>query len=507
MFLPRRDDPARGEPYSADLLPLELLRIAGAPDAEGYEIVLIDAMVDDDALERVLEACDGALCFASSCILGYQVWDGYVVARAVRQRYPQLPIVWGGWFPSVAPELYFNAGVADVVALGQGELTFLDIVHALESGASLEEVAGVALWRDKQLVRTAPRAVVGFDKTPSTPWRLLDFARYAEKQRRQTGPRVRHRMPRPRNWRRVEEPIGFSFFSSYGCPTECTFCCSPIVTGRRWKAVDGRALADEVLELQARFGFDVVRFNDANWGVAEKRARSFADALIERGASLHWNATIEIDTVLRYSEATLDAVADSGCHLFWLGAETGSAEMQQRIKKHLDVETVSTALARLVERDITTGCFWIIGFPGETHESMEETLRRAARVKHEFPGCASEVYPFRPVPGTEDYDHALRLGWPMPNDFEGWGRCFEWKWNSVNPSIPPELHERWRRYIQTAAIYDQHVREGPAWMRRALARTAGWRLSKGRFGFPVEQKLFDLYVRGLRRTPSGVGVD
>src|SRR5678815_2573569 len=95
LFLPHRADPARGEIFSADLLPLELLQIATGPAHEGYEIVMIDAMIEPDYLAKVVEACDGALCFASSCILGYQVYDGYVVAKAVRERFPKLPIIWG----------------------------------------------------------------------------------------------------------------------------------------------------------------------------------------------------------------------------------------------------------------------------------------------------------------------------------------------------------------------------------------------------------------------------
>ena len=106
LFLPHRADPAQGVRVSADLTPLELLQIAAWPDQEGYEVVLIDAMVHEDYEKRILEACEGALCFASSCILGFQVTHGAEVARMVRQRFPQLPIVWGGWFPSVVPELY-----------------------------------------------------------------------------------------------------------------------------------------------------------------------------------------------------------------------------------------------------------------------------------------------------------------------------------------------------------------------------------------------------------------
>ena len=143
LFLPHRADPSRGERFSADLLPLELLQIASGPVADGFEVVMIDAMIEPDYLRKIDEACEGALLFASSCILGYQVYDGYIAAKMVREKHPDLPIIWGGWFPSVAPELFFKEGIADAVGLGQGELTFRDVVQAIDSGESLETVPGL----------------------------------------------------------------------------------------------------------------------------------------------------------------------------------------------------------------------------------------------------------------------------------------------------------------------------------------------------------------------------
>ena len=262
LFLPHRADPKRGEMFSADLLPLELLQIASGPVAEGYEVVMLDAMIEENYIEKVLEACDGALCFASSCILGYQVYDGYVVAKAVRERYPDLPIIWGGWFPSVTPEMYLDENIADAVCIGQGEIAFLEIVQALESGEDLANLPGLAVRRDGRTVYTDHREVVNFDKFHPVPWHLLEYERYTELQLRPTQKKVRHRFPLPGHWTPDNPPRAFSHFSSFGCPEPCTFCCSPAVTGRRWKAIPGKQLAEEIAELQDRFKFDVLRFQD-----------------------------------------------------------------------------------------------------------------------------------------------------------------------------------------------------------------------------------------------------
>ncbi len=504
LFLPHRADPSRGERFSADLLPLELLQIASGPVADGYEVIMIDAMVEPDYIAKVLEACDGALCFASSCILGYQVYDGYVVAKAVREKFPSLPILWGGWFPSVIPELYFEHGIADAVGIGQGELTFREAVQAIDAGEPLSSVPGLALPGGDRTIFTDTRPVVGFDKLERTPWELLDYEKYAELQVKPSyNTKVRHRFPIPGHWTPDNPPRGFSFFSSFGCPEPCSFCCSPLVTGRRWKAVPGKELAEELMELQQRFKFDVLRFQDANFGVAQKRTKEFSDTLIEHGSPLWWNGTIEIETIMRYSQETLDGLKESKCHLLWLGAEAGTEAMQKRIGKNIKLDHIPKAIGELATRNIVPGTFWIIGYPGESQESMEATLKLAAKIKHMYPIAGSDVYPFRPIPGTEDFKTAVELGYEPPRDFHDWGNCFEYKYNSQNTPLPETVRHTWQRYNNTAAIYDMHVQEGPLWARRMLSRIAGWRLNKGDYRFPVEQKAFDLYVRLTGQTQPG----
>ena len=503
LFLPQRADPAQGEIFSADLLPLELLQIASGPAAAGWEVVLIDAMVEPDYLEKCLEACGDAVLFASSCILGYQVYDGYLTARAVRERHPELPIIWGGWFPSVLPEMYLQEGIADAVGLGQGEVTFMEVCQAIEAGEDLERVPGLALMRGGELVRTETRAVVGFDALPPVPWQLLDYERYARLQVEPGGPKVRHRFPLPGEWTAENPPRGFSYYSSFGCPRDCTFCCSPRVSRRRWKAIPGDVLAEDVAELQERFRFDVLRFQDANFGVAPRRLRAFCERAVELDLGIHWNATIEVETIDRCDQGTLDLLQESGCHLLWLGAETATWEMQQRIRKNIPPDHIPRAIGELAGRDIIPGTFWMIGYPGETRESMIETLRQAARVKHAWPICGSEVYPFRPIPGTEDFDAAVELGYDPPRSFREWGRCFEYKYDTQSTPLPEDVRERWRRYNNTAALYDKHVSEGPRWMRELLSRIAGWRLRTDRYRFPLEQKLYDVYARATGQVRPG----
>ena len=497
LFLPHRADPDQGIRVSADLTPLELLQIAALPEANGYECVIIDAMVEPDYMAKLEELCDGALLLASSCILGFQVAHGARVAKAIRAKFPKLPIVWGGWFPSVQPELYLKEGIADAVALGQGEMTFWELVQAIDHGTPLEDVAGLALMKDGRVHYTAHRTVVGFEGIPDVPWHLLDFEKYVALQNdKSSGWKVRHKYADPWDMPAGMELRGFSYFSSFGCPEPCTFCCSPIVTGRRWKAIPGKVLAERILDCAERFKVNVFRFQDANFGVHEKRSIEFCDELVARKTKFWWNATYEIETIARYKESTLDLMAASKFHLAPMGAEAGSKEQQDRIKKKIDLENdLVKALDRLNQRGIQSGVSWIIGYPGETKESMDATLRLAAMMKHRFPKSPSDIFPYRPIPGSEDFEAAVKLGYQAPKTLEEWGSSLEYKYEFDDIGLPLDVIKTWKRYGVASTFWDGLAQEGSESVRKLMRSIAGWRLKHQNYAFPIEQKLYHAYVR------------
>ncbi|MDA1264314.1 MAG: radical SAM protein [Planctomycetota bacterium] len=504
LFLPHRANPDEGVRVAADLLPLELLQIATLPERDGFEVVIVDAMVHPDYMRRLEELCDGALCFASSCILGYQVDHGAQVARKIRQKFPSLPIIWGGWFPSVIPELYLNEGIADAVGLGQGEITFGEVVQALDSGEDLANVPGLAIKRDGKVVYTDHRPVIGFDKIPDCPWHLIDFEEYVALQNDPGPYKLRHKYPDPWNMKPGTQVRGFSYFSSFGCPEPCTFCCSPRVTNRRWKAIPGKETAQRLLELQDRYEFNVMRFQDANFGVAEKRSNEFCTELIDNGSPFWWSGCYEVETVHRYKESSLDLLQESKCHMVSMGAEAGSEEQQNNIKKKIAVDHFASSIGEMNKRDITTGTSWIIGYPGESVESMEETIRMAARIKYLYPRSASDIFPFRPIPGTEDYDKTVALGYQPPRTFEEWGSCLEYKLEIDDLQLPEHVVRRWKRYGVASTFYDGLAMEGGEGIRKVMKAISGWRLKHGKYAFPVEHKIFHMYVKATRQRPADV---
>lgn len=494
LYQPQQTNKRQGLQSSMDMIPLELMHIAAYPIQDGHEVVVIDGSLydQDEAHRRVVEACEGAGLFGTTGILGWQVSDGYTCAERVRAAHPNLSRVIGGWFASVKPDVHLRDGVFDAAVLGQGELTFRELVEAISTGSSLEDVAGLALWRDGAVHDTAHRAVVGFDKLIDPAWHLIDFAPYREGQLLAGSQHHSFRMPGP-PWIGKRKPyVGITYFSSFGCPEPCTFCCSPFVTNRRWKAKPADKILDDLQMLRERWGgFDVVRFHDANFGVMEKRTKEFAEGLLERDMRLGWNAYIETYSVNNYKDATLDRCAESGYYVAEVGAETGDPETMKRVGKPIVGDANFQAAARLHDRDIWASFTYIIGFPYEPEASMLATLDEARRVQLRCPNSSTHVLPYRPIPGTKMFDLSLELGYTPPANVHEWGNIGEYHLHQTWSVIPDRVMRARHLHNHYTTLY-----KGIARQRTGLfEKVAKWRLEQDNMTFPIDAKLFDLVNR------------
>jgi radical SAM superfamily enzyme YgiQ (UPF0313 family) len=498
LYQPQQVDESLGLGSSKDLLPLELLTISAFPVADGYEVEIIDGSLysPEEAQQRVIAACEGALLYATTGILGYMVTDGWIVSQAVKARHPELPMFIGGWFASVRPELQLLTGLYDAVVLGQGELTFRELVAAVDAGESLDSVAGLALLRDGEVVKTEYRSIAGWANIAQVPWHLIDIEPYRTHQLRAGSAGDVLRMPSPRSFGSDRESyFGITYFSSYGCPEPCTFCCSPEVTNRRWKSMPADRMLDDLADLKERWNFDVVRFHDANFGVMEKRVNEFTKGILERELNFHWNAFIETHSILHYKPETLDLMAESGMYIAEIGAEAGTDEMMKKIGKPIVGDDNIHAAMEMDKRGIRGSVTYIIGYPHEEPDSMLATIDQCRRLHNAAPLASPTVWPYRPIPGTVMFDQAIELGYVAPTDLREWGSIGEYHLEETWPGkIPPVVQEA-RRMYQHHVTLDYGLARG---IRGIWEKRAGRRLRDGSYlskAGRMEARLFSLYAR------------
>lgn len=429
-------------------LPLELLAISGPLLEHGFDVAIVDANVEEDYLKRLDDECRDALCLGISAIFGYQVYDGYRTATEVRERYPELPIAWGGWFASTDPDILFKEGVTDFVVVGQGEETFLELVSALGNGHELEGLQGIVYEREGRLVRTGARAPKPLDRFPLLPFHLIDYEPYVDLDPELILPRtsfasydfdVFHK----------DRIRAFWYYASWGCPNDCKFCASSGVTGRRIVFQPIPRMLDHLAELHQKYGFDLLFLADANFFLVPSRIRAFCSGLIERNLKIAWSATAEARSLLRMEEEHWEEVKRSGCIAILIGAESATPETLEQIRKPVSPEEVDGCVRIAEKHGIAINPNYIIGFPGESEASIEATFRKARILKKQYPRLPIALNPFWPLPGSASYPEAVRMGYRPPETLEAYADILDWRTN-------PDLYPFADRFIKRLSLMDAY---------------------------------------------------
>ncbi|MEZ6014338.1 MAG: radical SAM protein [Planctomycetota bacterium] len=503
LYQPKQVDETLGVESSKDMLPLEMMTIAAFPLEDGYDVEIIDGSLyrGTEGHERFAAAAEGALLVATTAILGYMVTDSWLAMQRVKAQHPHVPAVIGGWFASVKPDLMLATGLYECVVIGQGELVFRDVVRAIDAGEPLDGIESLAYMRDGECIRTPRRAVAGWDSVPNVPWHLIDPTPYREHQMRANSARDVLRLPTP-PWIGAGKPyFGITYFSSYGCPEPCGFCCSPELTMRRWKPMGAERMLDDIQELHERWGFDSIRFHDANFGVMQKRSREFAEGLLNRDLRIGWNAFIETNSILKYKPDTLDMMAESGMYVAEIGAEAGLDEMMKRIGKPIKGDDNIAAAVEMDRRGVQGSITYIIGYPGESEESMMATIDQCRRLHNAAPLARPNVWPYRPIPGTVMWDEAIALGYEGPRTIPEWGSIGEYHLEETWPgNIPPRVAQA-RMMYQHYATLSYGLARGRIgwWERRAQRRLEDGSFMSGR----LEAKAFGAYSKVSRKLFGG----
>lgn len=507
LFLPRLyADRGGGEQRP----PLQLLALSRLL-LDRYSIVIIDAAVEDNYKELVIQHCDGAICLGISCLLGYQIYDGADVAREVRKRFPGLPIVFGGWFPSVRPNIFLEEGIADVVVRGQGEKTFLEVVSSFVNGESLDGILGITYKKNGEIISNLDRPLIDLNDLPPIPYHLIDQERYIRSSSRDSSV-----IGSIRRWNSISKKIGrlkidpdvevreLHYFSSWGCPDSCKFCCSPGVTKRRWTALDPVRIVDEVEGLIKRYNFNFLIFCDANFGVSEKRVKGFCEELIKRDLKINWKALAEARSIAKYDKETLNLMNQSGCFAIFIGAESGCKETIALINKHIAPEETERSIDLLFNRGILPLVSYIIGFPGESSRGIKETLEQMCKLSLKYPEACIDIFIYFPLPGSAFHPIAVKLGYIDPERTDDWYNLnLRAKSNS---SIPDNIEKEILR--KALLLRDTYFHWGfkARWERprlhiigRLLEISARIRVRYRLFSFPLEFWLYNNLKKVYRR--------
>jgi radical SAM superfamily enzyme YgiQ (UPF0313 family) len=315
------------------------------------------------------------------------------VAHAVREKFPAALLVLGGEHGTAVPEHVLATSPFDVVVLGEGEDTFVELLRARAASRPPGEVKGIAFREHGRVVTTglsARRRDV--DTIPLPDWDSFPIREYVERHQ-SNGINLGRSMP---------------LLGTRGCPFQCTFCSNPAMWTQRWIARDPRRLADEMELYVRKYQVSNFDFQDLTAIVKRQWIVDFCRELIGRGLDITWQMPSGTRAEVFDAEVA-DLLYRSGCRALAFAPESGSPAILKAVKKQVDLGHMLAAMRSAVRRGLKLSCFIVIGFPDDTPATLRDTLRLVRRmaVLGVYDVAVSK---FVPYPGSELFRRLQREG-------------------------------------------------------------------------------------------------
>lgn len=414
--------------------PHSILAITAPLHKKGYKVKIIDQRTNslwDKQLAECLQK--KPICVGISSMAGSQIYFAIEAAKIVRRlTNGKIPIIWGGPHPSTLPEQTLKSEYVDAVCIGEGDITFLEIVEALAAKRPLNDIKGVAFKDGTQTVITPPRPLLDVEELLPVPWELVDVETYI------------HRDFYIKGTRRSLD-IGQT---SRGCPFQCGFCCSASLRQRKWRAMSAEKSLQAIIEPIGRFNLESVWIRDDEFYVDRNRTRRICEGIIKSGLKIRWYTSgTRVDIFNKSSDDDIVMLKRSGADTLKFGAESGSNRILELMKKGIRWEDTVRANLRAKKFGIIPAFSLMIGFPTETFEEINQTVDLFMRLKKDNARAQFElIVPYTPLPGTPLYDLALKMGLKPPQTLDGWSDWIYEEYDSEGRKSP------WFNYSQRKRI-------------------------------------------------------
>jgi radical SAM superfamily enzyme YgiQ (UPF0313 family) len=353
-------------------VPLGLLYIAAALRRAGYgHIEILDAKVHDldhkDIIARVNRFVPDLVGISS---MSTEALETHKLAGIIKATNIGCKIVIGGAYATSSPELIIKDPNIDFVVIGEGERTVCELAGALEMDRDVSGISGLAFKKNGVPDINSRRTVIeDIDSIPFPAWDLVDMEKYFSFTYRHAQNHI------PASHRLV--PV----FTSRGCPFGCVYCHN--IFGKRIRLRSVENVLREIELLAERYTPGEIEIVDDIFNFDLARAKRICDEIIKRGIKIKFSFPngLRVDGM---DEELIVKLKEAGTHLVYYAIETASPDIQKRIGKNLDLEKAREIIRLTVRQGITTGGFFMFGFPKETKEEMLETIRFAKTMPFHF---------------------------------------------------------------------------------------------------------------------------
>ncbi|MCL4479085.1 MAG: B12-binding domain-containing radical SAM protein [Deltaproteobacteria bacterium] len=302
------------------------------------------------------------------------------------------PIIVGGPHATSAPDEILENKDIDIAVIGEGEVTFKELLDNLDAGQGIEKVDGIMYRQDDDIIRTPPRGYIdNLNELPFPAWDLIDVNKYA-------------------HVKSVSTIIFRSSFLPYmvmltsrGCPFQCTFCHN--IMGKNFRARSAENVLEEMRILVEQYHINDFEIIDDISNFDRERIKSILSGIIEKG----WKVRLSFSNGVRtdmLDEEIISLMQKAGASEVSIAVETVSPRLQKMIKKNLNLEKVKKMIEFAADRGIFLRGFFMFGFPTETEEEMKATIDFACKSKLHI----AYFFLLNPYKGTGIYEYVQEMG-------------------------------------------------------------------------------------------------
>jgi len=328
------------------------------------------------------------------------------IAKMVKEMSPKALVVLGGSHPSALPEWVLQDENVDMVVIGEGEITLLEILEKYEKGDDIFSISGTAVRRNGKVVINPERPFIeNLNSLPLPARDLLDMNAY---------------LYEPYRTQFAMKPPRLNIMTTRGCTGRCVFCSIHTIWRHRCRMFSAQRTVDEIEILVKKYGAREIAFLDDDLVCSKNRMKEICREIIRRNLNIKW-CTPNGVAIWKLDEELLDLMKASGLYKITFGIDTASKQTQKFIHKtHLDLDKAKKVVEYCNRIGMWTHASFIIGFPYETKEDIEDTINYAVESELDF----AAFFIATPFPGTPLYEIYKEEG--LFPDF-GNGRAMKWE--------------------------------------------------------------------------------
>lgn len=358
-------------PIQTYTMPLGSGYIASFLERAGYEVSILDAYVKNYSYEKIGEIIReqkphiiGITCLSD------QRASWFKLIQVIRSIDSSMKIVLGGPHPTLLLREVLIHLRPDAIVIGEGEETMLELIKTWDNKGDLRNVKGIAYLYGEDVVITEPRErIKDLDNLPFPAYHMVDLNDYS-------GWDFMNRIFNMLGLKKL--PKYASISTSRGCIGNCGYCSAPLIWKRQWTQRSATNVVDEIEMLNKEYGVEFIIITDDMFTVNQKRVISISGEILKRNLNILWGFETAVNFV---SQELLNLAKQAGCCCILYGVESGSKTILSTIYKRINEEEVVNAFKMTKDAGIVSGAFLMVGNPGESEKSINETINLLRRIK------------------------------------------------------------------------------------------------------------------------------